>query len=215
MLGSRCPFCRDFILKPRYREPDGTAPPVLKPLPFWDRAAVAECPKCNHTWPVFADGDPAGEPQATSLVSFVETDRVEEPLGQEQRIIDNSKSSITLTRRFSLSKEWSQSYVLEYEKAQQNGTQLTIGAGDALGFQATAESNLKQRYSITEEARQVYAEEITLEVPARTRLRVVFDWKRIWQRGVVVVQHGPGQLLQVPFRVVVGVTFDQAQVDEN
>ena len=51
-------------------------------------------------------------------MNFKKTFRTEESIGEEQRVIDNSKCSISLTRRFSVSKEWKQSFNVDYEKNQ-------------------------------------------------------------------------------------------------
>jgi hypothetical protein len=37
------------------------------------------------------------------------------------------------------------------------------------------------------------------------------DWKRIVQEGYVRLDQGDGRILEVPFQVAVGVTFDQKQ----
>jgi hypothetical protein len=48
---------------------------------------------------------------------------------------------------------------------------------------------LKQRYSIKSEAKQSHTEEVTVKVPATTRLTIVFHWKRLWQHGLVQAIH--------------------------
>jgi hypothetical protein len=56
---------------------------------------------------------PASEgPQRFELV---ETQRLEEPLGEERRVIDNSHSSAEVRRSMTLSKEWSQTIAIENE----------------------------------------------------------------------------------------------------
>lgn len=157
-------------------------------------------------------------PQTTSkqqLTSITETYRSEEFLGEEQRVIDNSKSTISLTRGFIVSKEWSQSYAVEYEQAHTIGGGFNVGIGDKAGIKIAAEKTLRAQYSISEETRQTYAEEVVLEVPAQTKLRVFFRWKRVWQHGLVTLRDRRSREIEVPFRVVVGLTFDQAQVDEK
>lgn len=180
-----------------------------------DRETVAECAKCHQRWPVFTASQPK-VPNPDYEVDITETSRTEEPIGDEQRTIDNSKSSIELTRRFTVSREWSQSYSIEYEKMCSNKQQLNLGVaqGVDVGIRTAAEDSIRERYAVSGETRQTYAEEITLNVPARTKLCVVLHWKRIWQQGFLVLKSGSGQIAQLPFQIAVGITFDQVQADE-
>lgn len=212
---SKCPRCNRWPIIPNYFKEDGTRIPALTLLPLMDQGAIAECTKCHQRWSVFA----ASQSSVSSPeyeVDFIETKRTEEPIGEEQRTIDNSKSSIQLTRRFAVSKEWSQSYSIEYEKASANKQQLNIGLNQGVdaGIQSVAEDSLKERYSISSGSKQTYTEEITLSVPANTNLRVVFSWKRIWQQGLLILKNRSGQKIELPFQIAVGVTFDQTQIDQ-
>jgi len=68
---------------------------------------------------------------------------------------------------------------------------------------------------MSEEAKETYVEEIESEVPAFTKLSLVFRWKRIWQHGVVQLNTSEGDEIRVPYKIVVGITFDQFQTDEK
>jgi hypothetical protein len=57
--------------------------------------------------------------------------------------------------------------------------------------------------------REEFAEEIGITVERGTALAIVLAWKRLWQHGVVHVL-SQGRQVDVPFRVAVGITFDQS-----
>jgi hypothetical protein len=103
----------------------------------------------------------------------------------------------------------------EYEKAQIDETGLNIGMGESTSIKATFEETIRQKYSISEGTREISSEEIWIEVPQFTKLVLVFQWKRIWQRGFIRLRDQSNRELKVPFQVVVGVTFDQLQADER
>ena len=228
---------------PKYFKIDEAPIPQKTPYPEMDRSAIAECPKCEQRWAVFSESQPGMVRQKTKIMTvqsnkpeklterkhstasgivsltILETERVEEFLGSEQRLIDNSNSSTNLTRKFTISKEWSQSYTIEYENTTTRGGEGGIGLqffNFNLGnIKLTTQSNLKEKYSISESSKQTYGEEIVIQIPPHTKLRVFFQWKRLWQHGLIKLKDSNGSECELPFRVVIGVTFDQMQVDEK
>jgi len=201
-----------------------------------DSLVVAECPKCHQRWSVFSGakagivrqrmseitvkGDQSKRPRLNmksldiSQLNVVETERVEEYLGSEQRVIDNSKSGITVTREFTIGKEWSQSYSIDYEKTNSLAGEVGGGFFNLGTFKTTFQRTIKDRYSISEGIKLTYSEKIILQVKENTKLRVIFQWKRLWQHGLLKISDKNGVEFEVPFRVAIGVTFDQVQVDE-
>jgi hypothetical protein len=150
---------------------------------------------------------------------MLETERVEEFLGSEQRLIDNSNSATNLTRKFTISKEWAQSYTIEDENTTTGGGEGSVGLQffnlNLGSIKLTAQNSIKEKYSISESSKQIYGEEIVIQIPPHTKLRVFFQWKRLWQHGIVKFKDVDGFEFSLPFRVVIGVTFDQMQVDEK
>jgi hypothetical protein len=179
---------------------------------------IAICPKCKEQWPVFSGGKvPDTSEQQVPLVTNIEikeTHRSEEEIGSEQRIIDNSQSGIELERRFTVSKDWAQTISLEEETGKTSGAEISVGISEVADIKASAEQKLKNRYTQTEQTRQTYAEEIILKVPGNTKLMVEFNWKRIWQHGDIIMNNDAGETLNFPFKVIVGITFDQTQIDQ-
>jgi len=240
----RCPICMQYPIVPKYLRVDETPISPKTPYPEMDRSAIAECPKCEHRWTVFSESQPGmvrqktkimtvqsnrlekltdkNQSAASGIINFtiLETERVEEFLGSEQRLIDNSNSSTNLTRKFTISKEWSQSYTIEYEntttRSREGGVDLQLFSFKLGNLKLTTQSNLKEKYSISESSKQTYGEEIVIQIPPYTKLRVFFQWKRLWQHGLIKFKDSSSETeFEVPFRVVIGVTFDQMQVDEK
>ena len=213
--GYRCPACNARLITVlgtttvKFYTGDGEKLPLWQLAPL--RAQVAECPQCGHRWKTRKD-DASPSPSQASAVAVVETERMEEPIGSETRVIDNARSAVTLTRRFTVSKEWSRTYSVDYEKASVSNVGLKLGLNELSSFTAGFEQTIKERFSITRETKDVYSEEIEIQVPGSKRLTVVLNWKKIWQLGLLKF-HLNGRESSVPFRVVIGITFDQSQVD--
>jgi hypothetical protein len=176
------------------------------------RADTAECPKCGHRWKMYG-GSSVAPPSKIEVLEVTETDRSEEFFGEDRRVIDNSKSSAQLTRNFSFSKEWSKSCHLDVERAQGEGVELSIGAKDTAGVKLSAEEKVRQTYSVSQDAKETCTEEVSCQVEPRAKVTIVVRWKRIWQHGFVEALQD-GAPLHIPFRIAVGMTFDQQQIEE-
>lgn len=218
--GYQCPQCDEALVNKlglitvNFYSVSGKKIPLWK-LPWMIGAEFGECPKQSYyRWKIKDSSQPITS-EKLEILGIVETDRVEESLGSDRKIIDNAKSSVKLTRRFSLSKEWSRVYSIEYEKEQVSSTEFNIGINEITSIKTGFEETIRKQYSISEETKEVYSEEVEIEVPGFTKLSLVFQWKRIWQCGFVKFRNQNNEELRVPFRVVVGVTFDQLQVDEK
>lgn len=81
-------------------------------------------------------------------------------------------------------------------------------------LKAAAQRTLSTTYSAGARERETFEEEVTLNVAPHTCCRVVFSWKEIRQSGVVQLASG-GSQVRIPYEVVVGVTFDQQQIDDQ
>lgn len=236
-LTHKCHNCGKFSLEPHYFKGDGTKISsgelskianmrVLKSIGHLfskskDKSnvsdlssVVAKCPKCETKWPVFSGGKKLPETLKQTHQEIKETHRSEEEIGAEKREIDNAKSSIELERRFTVTKEWSKSFIIEEEKGRKTGAELSVGLSETASIKATAEEAIRLKYIRTEDTKQIYTEEIVLKVPANTKLLVVLNWKRIWQHGIITLHDEMGGVSEWPFKLMVGVTFDQTQVDQ-
>ena len=177
-----------------------------------DRFATAVCQECGHRFPLFMHA-PEAKSREDIASRINETHVTDEPLGDEDRNIDNSNSSSTLRRSFTISREWTRSYTLSQEKVIGSSTEFAAGLTESASFKARAEDTLKNKYILSEEAKQVYKEEVVVEVLPRTKTRLRFHWKRLWQHGVVTLYSDGQVVAELPFQVIIGLTFDQTQSD--
>ena len=150
-------------------------------------------------------------PPATITSKVVEGSRFDVALGDETRTIDNSKSGSATTRVVRLSREWSRTCTVDEQHA-------TTGHGSAglglhlLDLKVEAEHTLSKTYSTSSEERETFEEEVTLNIGPGTRSEIVFSWKEIRQKGVIQLT-GEGLDVRFPYEAVVGLTFDQQQID--
>jgi hypothetical protein len=136
-----------------------------------------------------------------------------EMLDKEMREIDNSKSSASVVRSFKATREWYQDVSMELQGTQATGGDLQLGP-TWLRLKANAEDTLRETYSVKEGTRQIFEEQISVTIPGKTTTRIILQWKRRWMHGYVQLLDPAGRVVEVPFKIVAGVTFDQTQIDE-
>src|SRR5690348_14899694 len=123
LMNRQCPSCRASLgrLVPREKYFTSTGEPMnlfnrltgLR-LPS-DRSGMDQWPDCKYTWPIFAAQ--AAGPSLNTDTQIIETVRSEEPLGTDERVVDNSRSATSLRRSFTIRKEWTKEIQLESEAA--------------------------------------------------------------------------------------------------
>jgi hypothetical protein len=161
----------------------------------------------QSTRPRVPTGNTVAETPTKSTV--IEGSRYTVPLGAETRTMDNSKSGSPTMREVRLTREWTKTFVVDVEH-------ITTMHGSAdfsirvLELKFEAERTLSKTYSTTTTERETFEEKVTVNVSPYTKSEIMFSWKEIRQKGVVQVV-GPGFESQIPYEVVVGLTFDQQQ----
>lgn len=213
--GYRCPSCdaanTNFLgmVTTNYYSADGKKIALIGGGAV--RGDIAECPKCGYRWKVYAKAAEAPPADDTSL-EVVETDRSEEVFGEDRRVIDNTRNSGQTTRTITFTKEWTRSYDIQTEKAEGTGAEFSLGVKDAAELKLSSEQKLRNTYTVSHETQETCSEQVTCTVEPRTRLTVVVRWKRIWQQGHIRMTRS-GNEVRIPFRVAVGMTFDQEQIE--
>ncbi len=154
-------------------------------------------------------------PSKWQVVSVALTDKTEEFTGEDRRVIDNSQSDISVTRRFTVTREWSQSYTIEHEKTQTKTKGVNIKIIEPLSIQYSVAIALRDKYTITEGTKKTYTEDVTLQIPANKKVYVLIHWKNIWQNGIATLRDQQNVEIEVPFQVLDGVNFDQSQIDAD
>lgn len=145
-------------------------------------------------------------------VTVAEGLRYEVPLGDEVRIMDNSKSASATTRVVRLAREWTRTSAVDVERATSIGGSAEVNL-HILDLKAQAERTLTEKYSLTIDEHKTFEEEVTLNVASRTRCRIIFSWKEIRQKGTVQLTSG-GSQVRIPYEIITGITFDQQQIDD-
>ena len=92
------------------------------------------------------------------VVSISETNREENIIYKEERIVDNSRSKSKITRKFTFSNEVTTTYSILFEKSNFNGVDLNLGLklpqSELASITATSQETLKEQYSISKNSKQ-------------------------------------------------------------
>ena len=147
-------------------------------------------------------------PLAAQVLDVTEIHRSEEPIGTETRRIDNTAGASRLTRTMRVTREWSRTVSLDLNASHGTSVGEQIGP-NWLELRTNVEQTLSRTYTASAGRREEFAEEIGVEVEPGTALTIVLAWKQLWQHGRVRVL-SQGRQVDVPFRVAVGITFDQS-----
>jgi hypothetical protein len=176
------------------------------------RRAMDRLAKSSGNTPVPSQSTATTPRPPTTIVSkVVEGSRFEVGLGDETRTVDNSKSGSSTTRIVRLSREWSRTCTVDIEHATTGHRSAGLGL-HLLDLKVEAEHTLRKTYSTSSQERETFEEEVTLNIGPRIRSEIVFSWKEIRQKGVVQLA-GEGIDVRFPYEAVVGLTFDQQQID--
>jgi hypothetical protein len=151
-------------------------------------------------------------PSVTANTTVIlEGARYEVPLGDETRTIDNSKSASSTMRVVRLSREWTKKCTVDVQHVTTAHGSLGVGIL-MMDLKLEAERMLSKTYATATEERQRFQEEVTLNIAQHTKSKIVFSWKEIRQRGTVRIARENFEA-QIPYEAVVGLTFDQQQID--
>jgi hypothetical protein len=214
-----CPRCnRKFGLRsPRYRHPDGRPISWAKAVagglvPAWALhqvgATVAECPRCGGSWPLFA-ADDADDP---ANLGFIETSRTFEAAGEDTRWVDNRLGRSKLTRTITFTVEWEQTVKLNVERARERGGEGKLSA-PGIELARTVEQSVKTHYDAAYGTRRTHSEEVTVTAEPGTVTSITLKRRHEWQHGTMLMPDGKGRTLEVPYSVIVAMTFDVIQED--
>jgi hypothetical protein len=159
--------------------------------------------------------DPVAAAGALGLdPEIIETGRTVEDYRVDTVELNNLKASSKLTRKVTINKEWTQSYVIDQEATEKSSRRGDLKLGGLADLGTSFEKEFAAKYSTTQTAKRSYTDEIVFEVPEHTRRRVFFDYKLVWQHGIIRYRGADGLPVEVPYRVAVDLTLDLAQEDE-
>lgn len=153
-------------------------------------------------------GRPPVSPSAAEVLGVTETHRSEEPIGADTRQIGNASGVGRVTRTIRVTEEWSRMISLDLHERDTDATATTLGP-QWLALKTSIEQSLERTYAISVSRREEFVEEIGVELESGAEVTVILALKRIWQHGVAHVLF-QGRRVNVPYRMAVGITFDQS-----
>jgi hypothetical protein len=143
----------------------------------------------------------------------VETGRREEPLGTETRTVDNSRSASSSIRRLKARRTWTVRQEVRFEETTRKSASGGIEVKAVLHLRGELERAVRRSQAAVAQDERTFEEEIEVTIPARTTVDVLLHWKRVWQEGILIVTTSAGEVFEVPYGEVVGLTFDQENRD--
>ena len=214
-----CPRCdRKFGLRsPRYRRHDERPVAWAKGvpgnlMPAWALhqigAATAECPRCGKSWPLLA----SDEPDNLDNAGFSEQTRTLETVGEDTYLVDNSRGRQPLTRKIAFTLEWQRSVKVDAERTRESGPAGKLSV-PGIELTRTFEQSVKAHYEAANATTHTQSEEVTVTADPGTVTSVTVTRRHKWEHGTMRVPDGRGRTLEVPYSVIVGMTFDVAQED--
>jgi hypothetical protein len=141
--------------------------------------------------------------------------RAEQPVGTDTKVLDNSRSDSRIIRNLKVAREWSYEYNLESEELDRKINTSAIRFRDGGESSKTIERSLRKSFGYTQGTKQVYEENVQVEIQARKKVTILFHWKRIVETGVLTLEDQFQNTSELPFSVVIGLTFDQEHIDDN
>jgi hypothetical protein len=149
--------------------------------------------------------------RALAASTIIEQSRYRVPLGDEARVVNNSQSSSSTIRKVRLAREWTRTWIVDVERTTMAHGSVSLDI-HFLDLSAEAGRVLREAYSIRTGERATFEEEVTLRIAPHTRSEILFSWQEIRQRGVVKIETDHFEA-RIPYEIVVGLTFDQQQID--
>lgn len=137
--------------------------------------------------------------------------RRDEPIGEEVRVIDNTRNSLAIERTLSVSRTWTVSASVDLNQARAINGDGEVRFRDLLDAKTNLRNTIASHYSLRIDAEQVYEQSISTQVPAHLNIEQVIQWKRIWAKGVAFLVESAEPtvaIVQVPYEITVGVAFD-------
>jgi hypothetical protein len=154
-------------------------------------------------------------PKRQQLSDVIKKGRAQQLIhGVEEHVIDNSRSGSTVTKTLTVTREWACTYTIEHQHDHKTVDTSTIQVRDGVTKARSVENALRNRFAYTHGSKHVYQENVEVVIPPFKKMRVLLNWKNILEVGSVVLRDQYDAGIELPFAIVIGVTFDQAQIDE-
>jgi hypothetical protein len=134
------------------------------------------------------------------------------PIGKRTKLLDTERteidntSSATLTQRVEKSRQWTRTRSIGVEVAATTNATFELGA-KIINIKNDASTRVATTYTRSASSVETSTGEITVEVPARSKVRVAVEWTQTIEYGVVRYSGLKGEFIaEVPYEVAIGVT---------
>ncbi|MBS3030049.1 MAG: hypothetical protein HCA25_24170 [Dolichospermum sp. DET50] len=222
-----CPLCKYAPSIPKYFTGNGEKINAKELLIKNDLASYAKCNKCEKTWNIFfqlqsssiiiPNSDNNTPVNDSTISTIIEADNFIENVRTDQSLIANPTRA-KITRKITSSLEWSQTYTVEYEKTRTIGGELAFEIFKFIhlpNFKLKVDYAIKDKYSFAENSKQTHSNEVIIEVPEYTSIRVYLYWKLLLRKGLIQFRDSNGGEFKVPFQAVIGSCVDCVQSVEK
>ena len=146
------------------------------------------------------------------LGHFIETKTTYESIGDEERIVDNSKSNGLVKRKLTIAREWRKAISIDEDVCKHYKGKIGL---PFTSIEGEISKSLITRYGTSIQETNSFSEEIELEIAAYSKIILTIHWKIIWQNGEIEVFSDNHNKIRIPYKVVKGITFDQIQEKIN
>ncbi len=136
-----------------------------------------------------------------------------EPIGRDQTDFDNSGSASTSVETLHIT------HATEFEMLLDEDTATTSSGGGSVALIGLADisgqiqQELRRHHSVRVSSTFTMERTSELQVPAHTHVRILLDWKRIWQDGVIELRTRNRDQVELPYSLTVGLDFDKTTLD--
>ena len=150
-------------------------------------------------------------PESLRVTGRRELDRYAESIGEDERVLDNSRSDVEYTRAITITNSVERQFRTDVEQTVKESRSASLGVKSS-PLTAELASHLEESYrkNLSDLSMRKHSVEERLEfkIPPRTSLSIVLKWKHIWQRGEISITTDSGQVLTIPYHESVSLEFD-------
>jgi serine/threonine protein kinase len=141
--------------------------------------------------------------------------RRQEDLGDEVYTFDNSKSDSTSTETIRIAHTARIEVDVDLSKARSVDGHVRLQFPTLAAVEGRIRSEILEKHRLSLKDELFFEQTTTISIPARTSVRVVFHWKRVWEEGTVVLGHRASAQAEVPYAITVMLSFDKETSDHG
>jgi hypothetical protein len=158
----------------------------------------------------------SGTVEQPTLLRISESSRRREPIGDEVRSFNNSRSSSTAVETIVVRQVSRVSASVDLGRSRALSATAGVKFHNTATAQASLRGQLTRHYSVSMEGELTYEQSTVINIPAHENVEVVFRWYRTWATGMVTIgdlANPSVEVAEAPFEVTVGLAFDKETRD--